>query len=218
MRIVSFGDIHMAIDRIEQLAAEMAAADVVILSGDLTTFGGQDDARRVLDATQRHAGSLLALPGNLDLPDVIHLLDDMTVSLHGCARRIGDVGIFGCGGSNRTPFATPTEFGEEELDYLLRRGHTQIADAARRVMVCHAPPIESTTDRLFNGQHVGSPAVRAFIEQFQPDVCITGHIHESAGIDHIGRTTVLNPGALRDGGYVVVTVSPHGVDATMRIA
>ena len=216
MRIVSFGDIHMALRTIERLAPELAAADLVILSGDLTNFGGRDDARDVLDATRRHAREVLAVCGNLDLREVIDFLDDEGVSLHGEARRIGDLGIFGCGGSNLTPFHTPTELSDVEIAALLERGHARVADAPQRLMICHTPPANTTTDRIMSGQHVGSPAVRTFIETHQPDVCITGHIHESAGVDRIGRTIVLNAGALRTGGYIVVTQSDNGLTAELR--
>jgi Icc-related predicted phosphoesterase len=49
--------------------------------------------------------------------------------------------------------------------------------------------------------------VRQFIETYQPDICISGHIHESAGEDYLGATHVLNPGMLVQGGYVTVTYS-----------
>jgi len=216
MRIVSFGDVHMALPTIERLGSVLAAADLVIVSGDLTNFGGRDDAACVLSATRRYARQLLAVSGNLDCRDVIEFLDEQGVSLHGDARRFGDLGIFGCGGSNITPFATPTELSEPEIELLLQRGYAAVRDAPRLLMVCHTPPANTATDRITNGRHVGSPAVRAFIEAFQPAVCITGHIHESAGVDRIGRTTVVNAGALRDGGYVVVDSGPGGLEVCLR--
>ncbi len=33
------------------------------------------------------------------------------------------------------------------------------------------------------GRHVGSAAVRRFIERHRPLACFTGHIHEAAGMD-----------------------------------
>ncbi len=216
MRIVSFGDIHMSLRTIEQLAPELERADLVILSGDLTNFGGADDAEAVLEATLRHARAVLAVSGNLDQPAVIPLLQARGVSLHGEARRIDDLGIFGCGGSNLTPFHTPTELSEEEIAAVLARGYQQITTAPHVLMVCHTPPANTATDRIFNGQHVGSPQVRSFIEAHQPEVCITGHIHESAGVDHIGRTTVINAGAFRDGGYIVVSHDAGALSAELK--
>jgi len=216
MRIVSFGDIHMALDAIDQLASALRQADLVIVSGDLTNFGGREDAAQVVAAVEQCTRQLLAVSGNLDQREVMDLLCERGISLHGEARRIGDLGIFGCGGSNFTPFRTPTEFSEEELGALLERGYRQVSNARHVLMVCHAPPVNTATDRIFNGQHVGSPTVRAFIEEHQPEVCITGHIHESAGVDRIGRTTVVNAGLLREGGYIVVSLGANGLSAALK--
>ena len=216
VRIVSFGDIHMSLRTIERLAPELASADLVILSGDLTNCGGPTEADEVLAVTQRHARAVLAVSGNLDRPSVIDFLYARGVSLHGQGRRIGDLGIFGCGGSNLTPFGTPTEYSDEEIGALLEQGFEQVTGAPHVLMVCHTPPARTATDRIASGQHVGSPRVRAFIETHQPEACITGHIHEAAGIDHIGRTAVVNAGPCHEGGYVVVSLSPAGLQVELR--
>jgi Predicted phosphoesterases, related to the Icc protein len=70
------------------------------------------------------------------------------------------------------------------------------------VAVIHTPPLNTKADRLGSGVSVGSPAVRRFLERAQPEVCLTGHIHESRAEDRLGRTLILNPGMLAHGGYV----------------
>jgi len=216
MRIVSFGDVHMSLRTIERLAPELAQADLVILSGDLTNFGGPAEAEEVLAATERHAHTVLAVSGNLDQPSVIEFLQTRGVSLHGQGRRIDDLGIFGCGGSNLTPFRTPTEFSDEQIGALLEQGFAQATGAPHVLMVCHTPPVHTATDRIASGQHVGSAGVRRFIETHQPEACITGHIHEAAAVDHIGRTAVVNAGACREGGYVVVSVTAAGLQVELK--
>ena len=42
--------------------------------------------------------------------------------------------------------------------------------------------------------HAGSTAIREFIESFQPDIVICGHIHEARGADKLGRSIMINPG------------------------
>ena len=111
---------------------------------------------------------------------------------------------------------TPTELEENELAAVLERGHAAVADAPRRLMICHTPPYDTRLDRLVNGRPVGSPAVRAFIERHAPDVAVVGHIHEGRGVDRVGRTLVLNAGALRDGGYVVVDDDGRTLAAELR--
>jgi Icc-related predicted phosphoesterase len=206
----------MAFHAIERLGPTLRDADWAVLTGDLTHFGDPPDAFRVVDAIRRFCPRVLAVTGNLDMATVIDAFRADGISLHGEGRRLGGLGVFGCGGSNITPMDTPTELEEDELRAVLERGHAAVADAPRRLMICHTPPYETQLDRLMNGRPVGSPAVRTFIETHQPDVAVVGHIHEGRGIDRLGRTLVLNAGALRDGGYVVIEDDGDAVSAELR--
>ena len=49
------------------------------------------------------------------------------------------------------------------------------------------PPKDTAIDVIRSGLHVGSSVVRDFIVQYKPDVCISGHIHESRARDKVGR-------------------------------
>lgn len=67
------------------------------------------------------------------------------------------------------------------------------------ILVAHCPPIESSLDKMMLGKHVGSLAVREFIEKTQPALSLHGHIHESPAMtgsyrDEIGSTICVNPG------------------------
>jgi uncharacterized protein len=206
----------MALRAIERMAPVLRAADVAILTGDITSFGEPADAFEVVDAVRAHCPTVWAVTGNLDMLWVIDAFREAGISLHGESRRAGDLGVFGCGGSNITPMDTPTELEEPELRAVLERAHASVADAPRRLMICHTPPYDTRLDRLMNGTPVGSPAVRAFIEAHRPDVAVVGHIHEGRGIDRVGDTVVLNPGALRDGGYVLVEDDGRSLQAELR--
>lgn len=205
MRIACFGDVHMAFHAIERLAPVLRAMDAAILTGDLTNFGDPPDAARVVETVRAHCPTVLAVTGNLDMMTVIDDFRARGISLHGTGHRLGALGIFGCGGSNITPMDTPTEFEEHEIAAILEAAHAAVADAPLKLMICHTPPFDTRTDRLMTGRPVGSPAVRRFIEARQPDVAVVGHIHEGRGMDRVGKTLVVNPGALRDGGYAIVT-------------
>jgi Icc-related predicted phosphoesterase len=212
MKIVSFGDVHMATRNLARMGEELRDTGLIIVSGDLTNFGGAADARIVLDEVRRACPRVLALPGNLDQLEVIPFLETAGVALHGKGLTIDGIGIFGCGGSNITPFGTPTELSEDEIYDTLMRGYTEVRDSRPLLMVCHTPPFETRCDRIAGGRAVGSTAARRFIEEVQPDVCISGHIHESAAVDRIGATTVLNAGPFKGGGYIVV----HGSGARLQ--
>jgi uncharacterized protein len=95
----------------------------------------------------------------------------------------------------------------QDLDALI--GST---DLARGIVLFHGPPYQTLLDRAaLDGRkvdhvpldvHVGSIAVRRFIEARQPRLTLHGHIHESARLtgawqDRIGRTVLLS--AAHDG-------------------
>ena len=217
MKIVSFGDIHMATAPMAAISAELASADVVLLSGDLTNFGGPRAVRQVIRVAQTYCPIVRALPGNLDQPETIAFLRAEQVSLHGEHQCYGEVVIYGCGGSNLTPFQTPLEYTDESLWQILHQAVADVPPAPCHIMVCHTPPYATRLDRLVDGRPVGSPAVRQFIAEKQPHLCITGHIHESPGVDTIGRTKILNAGPFAAGGYIVAHYEGGVLDAALRL-
>ena len=69
------------------------------------------------------------------------------------------------------------------------------------ILICHCPPKDTPLDRVRPNVHAGSTAVRAFIETYQPDYFLCGHIHEAAGTDaQLGKTRGRNVGK---NGYVL---------------
>ncbi len=216
MKIVSFGDVHMATRNLARMGEVLRDCDLIIVSGDLTNFGGIDDARTVIDDVRKAGPRLLALSGNLDKREVMPFLEAEGVALHGKGMTIDGVGIFGCGGSNITPFKTPTELSEEEIYATLRAGYEQVASQRPLLMICHTPPYETKCDRITSGRAVGSTAARRFIEEVGPEVCISGHVHESAGVDRIGNTAILNAGPFKDGGYIVVEARDGLLEARLE--
>jgi uncharacterized protein len=215
MRIIALGDIHMDIGDAESIPG-IHSADLIIITGDITNFGFRNDAEEVIGKLRAINSNILAVAGNLDQPDVARYLEDIGLSLHGRGNIFNSLGIVGLGGSNYTPFNTPNEFSEAELSDLLDTGFSQIKDTEHHILVSHAPPVKTHTDRLLYGKHVGSTAVRTYIEERQPLLCLTGHIHESAGQDSIGRTQILNSGAIRNGGYIDVLFKKDEISASLN--
>ena len=218
MKIIAFGDIHEYLHPLDNLSIELQQADLVLVSGDMTRWRGPETASKVLDAIKQYNSNLLAQIGNTDYWETHQYLDRLGINLHGQGHRFGDVGIFGVGGSNSTPFHTPSEFSEEEIAVYLKAGYDMIQDAPRKILVAHCPPYQTAIDRIYAGYHVGSTSVRRFIETYQPDVCISGHIHEAPGEDYIGETLLLNPGMLAQGGYITVTCSADTLTAHRVLA
>jgi Icc-related predicted phosphoesterase len=129
--------------------------------------------------------------------------------LHGRSIRWGDVALFGVSGSPPTPMHTPYEIPESEIEQLAEKGWNDSGNARIKVFIPHAPPSGTSLDRLPGGRHVGSEAVRAFIERRQPDLVLCGHIHEGRGQERIGRSVVVNCGPAHHGNYVVIHTVPE---------
>ncbi len=215
MRLIVIGDVHMDLGNYKKIPA-VEAADSIIISGDITNYGTRSAAREIITAVRTVNDRILALPGNLDKKDVADYLEEESISLHGRGRLFGGLGIFGVGGSNPTPFNTPIEYTEEKFQLFLEQGYNQVKTASHHILVSHTPPIQTQADRISNGVHVGSKAVRVFIENHQPAYCLCGHIHEARSCDRIGNTRIINSGMLKDGGWIEVLVENDTVNATLQ--
>ena len=215
MRIIAFGDIHDRTDNIGKVE-RLSDADCVIITGDLTNFGGVGRAKKVIETVSSHNPHLYAQPGNMDLKQVEDYVDELGINIHSRGVIIQGVGFFGVGGSNYTPFNTPTEYTEEEIKEFILKGYEEIKHVELKVLVSHTPPYKTKVDIVSGGHHVGSVSVRDFIEKYQPQVCLTGHIHEAVGEDIIGNTKILNPGMLASGGYIELVEKEGRLEATLK--
>lgn len=201
---IAIGDIHDKIDNLAKIP-ELNKASGIIITGDLTNCGNATAAERIMAIAEQYGLPVLAQPGNMDLAEVNGWLERTGHNLHDHMHELTpELAVFGIGGSNITPFHTPTEFSEEEYGAWLESLWKEAAKYPRQALISHTPPKDTLCDDIGNNVHVGSTAVREFIEKHQPDVCICGHIHEGVGTDHIGKTLVVNPGMLADGGYVIL--------------
>jgi len=115
------------------------------------------------------------------------------------------------GAANQTPWHCPRDLPEEELTRRIEAVIGQLKNPANAIFNLHVPPYdtnldvapeidENLTPKLslaggFKMISVGSKAVRAVIEKYQPLVGLHGHIHESRSAQKIGRTTCINPGS-----------------------
>jgi hypothetical protein len=195
----------------------LAGADGVIVTGDLTNRGGREAGKRVLDAVARYNPRILAQPGNMDLDGVTAYIREQDMDIHLRVRELAPgLGLMGMGFSAPTPFGTPGEIPEPTLAQWLDETYALADGFDQLICVIHEPPRDTKVDRLSNGQHVGSPGVRSFLERVQPALAVTGHIHEAAGTDRIGETPVINPGMLADGGFVRIDFDGETVTASLE--
>lgn len=201
---IVISDLHSKTARLSEIPGLAEAVGVIIL-GDITSQGSASSARQVLEQVAMQNNHVLALFGNMDTPEVGAWLDEQDVGLHNAVRELDpQTAILGVGGSTFTPFSTPSEFPETRFAEWLDGLWTHARQYSRVVLVSHTPPRDTLCDLVEGHLHVGSQAVREFIMDCQPDVCLCGHVHESRAEDRLGRTVVVNPGSLSLGGYAVL--------------
>jgi Icc-related predicted phosphoesterase len=122
----------------------------------------------------------------------------------------GGYEVVGLSNANMTPWLCARDVEEDVLEQKLDSLAGMIQHPERTIAVLHVPPYGSGLDTCpeldknlkivtQGGQVVmksaGSPAVKAFIEKVQPMLSLHGHIHESPGHIHIGRTLSINAGS-----------------------
>lgn len=127
---------------------------------------------------------------------VLHLEEDLTMISTGVA--------------NMTPWKCPRDVEDEEVGRLIELMASQVSDFSRCIFNIHCPPFDTLLDqapkldedlRLMSSgagvqlESVGSRAVREAIEHYQPLAGLHGHIHESVGIQYLGKTACVNPGS-----------------------
>lgn len=213
---IGFGDIHEDLSLLGEIP-NIYAADGVIISGDITNRGDTRRASELLDEIFKINANIYAQIGNMDRPEVTSYLDEKGWNIHAKGKLLAeDIGIMGVGYSTPTPFMTPSEVSDDKLAQWLNEGYEQVKHLMKLILVAHDPPLGSKAAQLPSGENVGNRSVLEFIQRVQPDICLTGHIHEAESEDFIGRTKILNPGMLCMGGYVLIRLQEGKLAADLK--
>jgi Icc-related predicted phosphoesterase len=162
-------------------------------------------------ADERLAGTsykVYMAPGNDDHFEVDRVIEDSAVIVN-CNDKnvmVGDHEMVTFSWANPTPWNTPREKPDDELEIMLEVLVRQVRDKSNAIFNFHAPPYgfaldlapELSADLVQAADHkihVGSRAVARMIEIYQPLLGLHGHIHESRGAQKIHRTLIINPGS-----------------------
>jgi len=171
--------------------------------------------------------------GNDDFYSITDMLKNSPAIINP-EERVVEVGgheMISSGYSNITPWKCPRDIPEEEIAKKLEEMTNQLKDPKRSIFNIHVPPYDTPIDLApeldenlrprmsgseggFKMRHVGSTAVRAVIDKYQPLIGLHGHIHESRAAVKLGRTTCINPGSEYGEGVlrgVLVTLAPDKV-------
>jgi Icc-related predicted phosphoesterase len=167
-------------------------------------------------------------PGNDDFDECMAVIDRSRVVACPDMKKIEILGgheMINLGYANLTPFHCPRDVPEEELTARIDRMAAEVKDISNCVFNLHCPPLGSGLDDapLLDAElrptmgttgvamaPVGSTAVRAAIEKYQPLLALHGHVHESRGATKLGRTLCVNPGSEYSEGIL------HGALVTIR--
>jgi len=223
-RIMCIADIHGNRSRIVK-CKEIAISsniDTFLILGDFPGYGEFRDHNKSIEEIRSILNILkdfeiLAIPGNCDPRNAIRVFEEFNANLHENIRVIGNVSIAGLGGSGSTPFGTPFEMEESEIYNRLRNLVDRI-ETERFILALHNPPFDTECDLIIDGVHIGSRSVRRIIEEFQPSLTLSSHVHESGGKkDRIGKTEIVNIGPLMNGKCAIIEINKEHNIRLMQI-
>lgn len=189
---------------------------------------------------------LFIMPGNDDSESISRFVKQYTdgsktfIDIDEGIANFEDLQLLGFGYSNKTPWNSPRELTEEEIDRRLNElfDRSEQKRMNKTIAVIHVPPYDTMIDKapeltadlrpVIKGgdavmKSVGSRSVRSLIEKYSPMLGVHGHIHESAGVDYIrDRSTkkvpVLNAGSEYQDGVLrgaLLTLSDSGIENIM---
>ena len=219
MRFLVLSDIHGSLEFLKDIANEAHRSDGVVLAGDLTQKGKGNTLAMLAGGICRPGLDIVGVIGNLDLPSSAKEMEALGIfNLEASGKLVRGIAFSGVGGSNPTPFLTPYERGEEDIQEALMNGAKKLRGARPWVVVSHPPPFDSGLDQTFLGDKAGSKALRNFLLEQAPDVCVCGHIHEALGIHRLGSTLIVNPGPFQSGHYAILLYEAGQWHAELRNA
>lgn len=217
MRILQISDIHSSrmAERIPKTVEEKGC-DIVFVAGDITNFGTVEEAEKILGIIAGSGRPVFFVAGNCDPPALLNHrpMNERIVNLHLMKYSFAGYWLAGLGGSLVTSHGmTLIELREEEITSML----SNIVGVEKpSILLSHNPPYGTDADRSMKGEHIGSYAVREFVEREAPILVSCGHIHEARSISKLGDTLVVNAGPAKSGYCAVIEIGPDGVRAMLE--
>ncbi len=205
MKIIAITDIHGNYKKAEEIIL-YEKPDILIIGGDLTNVGSIKEAELAIQKFQKYTAEMLSIAGNMDLPGHDTLFDQHGISINGNGKIINGIGFFGVSGAPLSPLNTPYEIEEKSVSEILIKGFKKIKDTKIKILVSHAPPYGTELDVIHSGRHVGSTAVKNFIEAHDINVLICGHIHEARGKCLFNNIQMINCGEGSKGFYALLRI------------
>ncbi len=190
MKLLAFSDLHRDLSQAATLVEMSAEADVVIGAGDFASV--HEGLGETIEALATIEAPTILVPGNNETEDALREAAaswSAATVLHGSGTTIDGAEFYGLGaGVPVTPWEWSFDLDDKSAAELL-------APCPRgAILVLHSPP-KGHCDANGSGDHFGSPALLAAIEEKSPSLAVCGHIHESWGCQsQIGETPIHNLG------------------------
>lgn len=202
MKFLVLSDMHGDFEKLDRLDEKFREADAVIFGGDFSKFKSPETGLPAMEALCKKHDTIFSVIGNCDDPVLLTESEARDINVEGSL--VNHEGLFfaGSGGGSKFTGTTLFERTDEELlsdlKIISEQGENEWNNL---ILVIHNPPKDTACDKISAGAHVGSQGFRDFIEKYKPLAVVTGHIHESAAVDKIGDSVIINPGALFEGRY-----------------
>lgn len=215
MKIIYTTDVHGDIHVYEKLLGIGAGKDIgaVIIGGDVSPGFDMQEQRdffefylipRIRKFTGETKKPVFMILGNDDFilnEDIIEEADRHRILKYAHNRIVPFRQLFVAGYSIVNPgpiILKEWERQEPEIKKDLEKIMGRY-EPSKTIFIFHAPPFNTSLDVHWSGRHVGSTAIREFIEKRQPKLTLHGHIHESFSMtkqfmQKIGKTVSVNPG------------------------
>ena len=209
LKALLLADLHGEYGMIESFME--LGPDIVFIAGDITNMG---TAKDVDTCFSRIDVPSFSVPGNCDPKEVVEALEQSnSVNLHGSTMNLGKISLVGIGGSNPTPFGTPFELTDKQIDDLLKIPVSRMDKATHHVLISHAPPL-GILDEI-GGNHVGSATVKKYLDNF--DLVCCAHVHEQRGIYEGEGIKVVNPGPAAMGNCAMIHFGDDSKDIEIKL-
>jgi uncharacterized protein len=188
LRILAAGDFHGNPRIAKQLAerAEREKVDLVILTGDLV---GLVPTKEIIKPFKDKKQRIVFVPGNWETEEDAQRLEAQykIKNLENHYLKYKNTGLIGIGSADWALYPD-----EEQTFEHLKKEHSKIKDLEKKILVSH---IHAAGTKSELSGFEGNMGLRKAIEKFQPDIFISGHIHELEGVEEkIGKTRVINVG------------------------
>ena len=202
MKFLVLSDMHGDFEKLDRLDEKFKAADAVIFGGDFSKFKSPETGLPAMEALCKKHDVIFSVIGNCDELNLLVESEARDINVEGSLVNHEGLFLAGSGGGTKFSGEAPFERTEEDLLSDLKIiSNGEDGDWNNLILVIHNPPKDTGCDKIKSGIHVGSQELRNFIEKYKPLAVVTGHIHESAAVDKIGDSVIINPGALFEGRY-----------------